>query len=100
MGALDQLHDSLAAGPAAIFLCTGSESPVLGDAEAALLPEGRTFLYSTSPSRPVWAPPCGTDQTSTSSTSPPSSPLPTAMQKAAGLPSATASASWMLPSPN
>ena len=47
-GALDQLHDSLAAGPAAIFLCTGSGSPVLGDAEAALLPEGRTFLLDLS----------------------------------------------------
>lgn len=47
-GSLDQLHDSLASGPAALFLCTGSETPVLGDTQAALLPEDRTFLLDLS----------------------------------------------------
>ena len=47
-GGLEQLHDSLAAGPTAIFLCTGSDTLVLGDTEAELLPRDRTFILDLS----------------------------------------------------
>ncbi len=45
---LDGLATALATGPAAIFLCTGSANTLLGDAEAALLPEGHCFVLDLS----------------------------------------------------
>ena len=45
---LDGLAPALARGPVAIFLCTGSADTFLGDAEAALLPEGPCFVLDLS----------------------------------------------------
>lgn len=39
-GGLDGLHSALSQGPAAIFLCTGSDDPLLNEAESRLLPKG------------------------------------------------------------
>ena len=45
---IDTLHDALASGPAAIFICTGSDEPLLGAAEAAALPDGRVHVLDLS----------------------------------------------------
>ena len=45
---IDTLHDALASGPAAIFICTGSDEPLLGTAEAAALPDGRVHVLDLS----------------------------------------------------
>ncbi|MCH1575796.1 MAG: hypothetical protein L7S67_05940 [Flavobacteriales bacterium] len=47
-GGLTGLHDALAKSPAAIFLCTGSDVPILGEAQASMLPEGRVFVLDLS----------------------------------------------------
>lgn len=47
-GGLDQLGPSLSEGPAAIFLCTGSDALVLDRKEAALLPDGPLFVLDLS----------------------------------------------------
>lgn len=47
-GALDQLPVALAAGPAAIFLCTGSDETILGRKEADMMPDGPLFVLDLS----------------------------------------------------
>lgn len=47
-GDLTALPDALQAGPAGIFLCTGSDQAILGEAEAQLLPEKPTFVLDLS----------------------------------------------------
>ena len=47
-GDLKGLHDALAKSPAAIFLCTGSDVPILDEAQASMLPEGRVFVLDLS----------------------------------------------------
>ena len=45
---LDGLATALARGPVAIFLCTGSDDTLLGDAEAAMLSEAPCFVLDLS----------------------------------------------------
>lgn len=47
-GSLETLSTSLASQPAAIFLCTGSDVLVLDDDQAAVLPDGNTFILDLS----------------------------------------------------
>jgi len=47
-GGLDALPAALQAGPAAIFVCTGSDVPVLGATEADMLPGGACFVLDLS----------------------------------------------------
>ena len=47
-GDLTGLNDALAQGPAAIFLCTGSDTALLDEAQARMLPEGRVFVLDLS----------------------------------------------------
>lgn len=47
-GSLDELDDALKAGPAAVFLCTGSDTPLLDAAQAQTLPEGKLFVLDLS----------------------------------------------------
>ena len=47
-GSLEALSESLSSGPAAIFICTGSDHTLLGAQEAALLPDGPCFVLDLS----------------------------------------------------
>lgn len=47
-GGMERLSESLAAGPSAIFLCTGSATPLLDQAQADLLPAGPCFVLDLS----------------------------------------------------
>lgn len=47
-GSLEALSESLSSGPAAIFICTGSDRTLLGAQEATLLPDGPCFVLDLS----------------------------------------------------
>ena len=47
-GDLNGLNDALSQGPAAIFLCTGSDTPILDDAHAERLPAAPVFVLDLS----------------------------------------------------
>ncbi|HCZ08891.1 MAG TPA: hypothetical protein DHV07_07295 [Flavobacteriales bacterium] len=47
-GDLSGLEESLAKGPAAIFLCTGSDTAILDEAQAQALPAGQVFVLDLS----------------------------------------------------